>query len=74
VVHVVQRGPVARVEEIVTPRHEREQVLGSTRRFRVDGHRVAVLLVAFSLDAKALFVATAGTTPGGVRAVAAVPS
>jgi len=41
VVHVVQRLPVARVEEIITPRHEREEVLGPTRRFLVDGHQVA---------------------------------
>jgi AcrR family transcriptional regulator len=45
VVHVVQRLPVTRVEEIVAPRHEREEVLRPTRRFLVHGHQVAFLLV-----------------------------
>jgi hypothetical protein len=66
VVHVVQRLPVASAEEIVTPRHEREEVLGPTRRFLVDGHQLAFLLVGSLLMATAVLVATAGTTPGGV--------
>jgi AcrR family transcriptional regulator len=45
VVHVVQRLPVTRVEEIVTPRHEGEEVLGPTRRILAYGHRLAFLLV-----------------------------
>lgn len=38
----LQRLPVTRVEEILTSRHEREEVLGPIRRFLVCGHQVAL--------------------------------